>query len=232
VTSTCDIYREATRKEIEELRRLAILDLEGAGYTSPPEQAIVSRLNTLAAEKHLLLPGQVTPVKAVRRATDKFSPGLALIQGFCQEESHKADARASKKRKGQPDPKDPSKVPCFFAALPDEYIDHFAKYLPASADLALWVLWRYSKTQMQTWVSQDTIREKSGVSENTIKRDLGLLRECNIVLRTYAGGRDFAGNLIRKSQGYKYRINCPLAWDRERVKQLKWKKGRRRVSCG
>jgi hypothetical protein len=232
VKSTRDIYRKAARKEVEELRRLAVLDLEAAGFSSPGEGAIASRLKTLAAEKHLLIPGHVAPDKAIRRATDEFSPGLALIQGFCQEESHKADTRTRRKRKGRTDPKDPSKLPYFFAALPDEYIDHFARYLPASAALTLWVLWRYSKIQMQTWVSQGTICKKSGVSENTIKRDLGLLRECNIVVRTYAGGRDFKGHVIGKSQGYKYRIKCPVAWDYERVKTLEWKKARRRVGCG
>ena len=75
----CDDFRNATRQEMEELRHLAVLDLEGAGYTDPPEIAIESRLRTLADGRHLLLPSQSGCEKATSGTSTDFSPGLALV---------------------------------------------------------------------------------------------------------------------------------------------------------
>jgi predicted AAA+ superfamily ATPase len=98
--------------------------------------------------------------------------------------------------------------------------------------MVLWVLWRYAKGKMQTWVSQATLSRKMSTSINTVKRDLKLLEECKIIYRTYASGNDFKGNPIRKKQGYKFRLNLPLAWDLERAMSLKWKRAGRKIDCG
>jgi hypothetical protein len=220
---------------MEELRHLAALDLEGAGYTDPPEIAIESRLKTLAGERRLLLPDTLDREDATSGTSTDFSPGLALVQDFCQEQAHKAEHRDQAKRRGHIVPQSDGKIPYYFAPVPDEYVDHFARYLPPSAGLIVWILYRYAKMDMQTWVSQDTLFEKAGVCENTLKRDIGLLIKCKVVQRAPAGGTDFEGNPIHKTQGYKYRLNAPIAWDAEQVKLIRWRKprqGRKRKKGG
>lgn len=227
--------RTATKSEIEEIRRLAVKELESADFEQPSEQAIQSRLRTLADKRRLLLPGTRAHDTATPRVSDTFSPGLALVQDFCQEQAHKAEHRNQAKRHGHIVPHSDGKIPYYFAPVPDEYVDHFARYLPPSAGLIVWILYRYAKMDLQTWVSQDTLFEKAGVCENTLKRDIRLLIKCKVVQRAPAGGTDFEGNPIRKTQGYKYRLNAPLAWDAERVTRIRWRKprqGRKRKKGG
>jgi hypothetical protein len=225
-------YREATEQEVKNLEVLAAQQLEEAGFEHPPEKAVQSRVKTLARDRGLSLPGVPEANGRSHSQISEYSPGLALVQGVCQQGAHQADLRTRVKRQGTCEVQGEGAVPYYFAALPDEYVDHFARYLPASAALVLWTLWRYSKAGMQTWVSQETLCEKSGLSENTVKRDLSLLRECNIVARACAGGRDFRGNEIKKRHGFKYHLTWPVAWDREIVKKLRWRKSTGSRDCG
>ena len=219
--------RRASKQEIAELRALAVGDLIEAGYRDPSEQAVQSRLRTLAVERHLLLPGTSVRRTATTGASPGFSPGLALVQDFCQEQAHEADRRNQAKRRSRSTAKSAGKIPYYFAAIPDDYIDQFARYLPPSAGLLVWILYRYAKLDKETWVSQDTLIAKAGVCENTLKRDIQLLIECKVIQRAVAGGTDFAGNPINKTQGYKYWLNKPIAWDRERVTLIRWRKPRK-----
>jgi hypothetical protein len=208
---------------MDDLRKTAIGQLRDAGFADPSEQAIQSRLRTLLEQKG----PQVAEPGRDRRGAPKllspFSKTLALIQTFCQGKVHEVDRRRMQKRKGRVESESPNEIPYYFAAIPDDYVDHFARYLPASATPVLLVLWRYSKQKMQTWVSLKTICEKAGLSRNTVRRDLNLLAECKIVVREPAGGRDFSGRVIRKEQGDKYWLNWPVAWDRDKARDLEWR---------
>ncbi|MFH1313979.1 MAG: helix-turn-helix domain-containing protein [Candidatus Eisenbacteria bacterium] len=215
---------EATDTQMEDLRGLAIRDLTEAGFENPSEQAIQSRLGTLLQGNNVHPPEPSQSKRVPPKSRSRCSPGLALVQDFCQKQGHKADLRVSAKRRGEPVDHPEGRVPYYFAPLPDDYIDHFARFLPPSAGLIVWALFRYAKTDMQTWVSQDTLVMKTGVCENTLKRDMRLLIECKVVQRGPAGGTDFDGNPIRKLHGYKYRLNMPLAWDKERVRHVSWRK--------
>lgn len=215
------------------LREIAIHEFEEIGLVNPPEQAIESRVRTLAEEKTRRRPRKADQSHPVGPSSEQgFAGSLAQFQGFCQEQAHKEDKRIEKKREGEAEKRRDGEIPHFFAPLPDLYIDRFAEYLPASAGTVLWVLWRYAKSDMQTWISQATLSRKTSTSINTVKRDLRLLEECKIIYRTYASGYDFKGNPIRKKQGYKFRLNPTLAWDLERAKSLEWKRPGRKNNSG
>jgi hypothetical protein len=215
------------------LREIAIHEFEEIGLANPQERAIESRVRTLAEEKMRQRPRKADQSHPVGPSSGRgFAGGLAQFQGFCQEQAHKEDKRIEQKREGRAEKRRDREIPYFFAPLPDLYVDRFAKHLPASAGIVLWVLWRYAKSDMQTWISQATLSGKTGTSINTVKRDLELLEECKIIYRTYASGNDFKGNPIRKRQGYKFRLNPPLAWDLERAKSLEWKRAGRKNNCG
>jgi hypothetical protein len=220
-------FRTASKSEIEELRDLAVRDLITAGLSDPPEQAIQSRLNTLASQRQLLLPNPSARGEAAAGTSSRFFPGLALVQTFCQEQARQADLRTQAKRQNRSTAEVPGKIPYYFAAVPDDYVDHFARYLPPTASLLVLILYRYAKVDMETWVSQDTLVNKAGVCENTLKRDMGLLIKCKVIQRVRAGGIDFRGNPINKTQGYKYRLNAPLAWDRKQVRTVHPRKPRK-----
>jgi hypothetical protein len=215
------------------LREIAIHEFAELGLVDPSEQAIESRVKTLAGEEKRRPRREAAQSHAIGASSSQaFGGGLAHFQGFCQEQAHKEDKRIEQKRKGKAEKRRDGEIPYYFAPLPDIYVDRFAEYLPASAGIVLWVLWRYAKANMQTWISQATLGRKTGTSINTVKRDLNLLEECKIICRTYASGNDFKGNPIRKKQGYKFRLNPPLAWNLERAKSLKWKGAGRKKDCG
>jgi hypothetical protein len=223
MSAECQQNRVATKKQVEELRRTAVEELHSAGYAEPSEQAIQSRLQTLLAQRGLALRNLRKSKTKMSGLLGSFSRGLALIQTFCQGKVHKADQRQAAKRKGIPEPERPGEIPYYFAAIPDDYVDHFARYLPVSATSVLLTLWRYSKMKMQTWVSLKTLCVKTHLSRNTVRRDLRLLAECKIVIKEFAGGKDFNGDVIDKGQGDKYWLNWPAAWDREKAKGLDWR---------
>lgn len=217
---TPDQYTDATTAQIERLRALAIRDLKEHGYIDPSERAIHSRLNTLAEKEGLKLPGPPARGRTVPRLASTFSSGLGRLQRFFQRQAYKASDRIRQKRKGKAHQRRDNEIPYYFTPIPDDYVDHFARYLPATVTVVLLVLWRYAKPHMQTWISLRTICEKSGVSRNTVRMALRLLGECKIVIRENAGGKDFGGKVIKKEQGDKYRLNWPAAWDRKKAKEL------------
>jgi hypothetical protein len=224
---------QETAHSLAALRKIALRELKEVGLEDPSELAISIRVRTLSGGDGEARTGKSSnPSHGEQRSNHGKSDELARFQEFGQRQMHTEETRISDKRKGEAEEPTDGHVPYYFAALPDEYIDHFAPHLPTSAALVLWILWRYAKQDMQTWVSQKTLSRKSGISENTVKRDLNLLRECNIVTRTYAGGRDFKGNSIRKTRGYKYRLTPPVAWGQTRARELEWRRGRRKAICG
>lgn len=211
---------KAPGQETNDLEALARQQLEEAGFARPSEKAVQTRVATLARDQGMKSPGAHGVASESQRVDPKYSPSLGVVQAICQQAAHQSELRARTKRQGTCEVQGEGKLPYYFAALPDEYVDCFMRYLPDSAGVLLWALWRYSKSKMQTWVSQKTLCKTTGSSLNTVKRDLRLLQDCNIIARAPAGGQDFHGKEIKKRQGFKYHLTLPVAWDRAMAENL------------
>ncbi len=153
MTAECQPDGVATRKDIQELRKTVVEQFKEAGFEDPSEQAIQSRLQTLLDQQglHLQKPRKRQVRLPSLRST--FSKGLAFVQTFCQGKAHEAEQRQAEKRKGIPDPDRPNEIPYYFAAIPDDYMNHFARYLPPSATVVLRVLWRDAEMETRVWRS-------------------------------------------------------------------------------
>jgi biotin operon repressor len=204
--------KNATEDELRELERIAVQEHAHLDLDEPHDIAIQIRVQNLARERGLSIPGASHPRESPRKPHRKGGPNYlqaGLEQSAQQCAKERRQKRLQKHIKIIRRNKDRFYLFCFLKG-------GFAREMRNCRALeVLTAIIEQLSGDVETWVSIETLAERLGRTAKTVSKALRALEERGIITLTNAADRYYSlhGRLIRKNQGYVIQLHVPMIWD-------------------
>jgi hypothetical protein len=211
VKTPSGLLRDATDEDVRELRQIAVTEHPQLGLEEPSETTIRMRIQSLARERGLRLPGSTGPQSRNGRRP-KTSPG------YLQAGLEPVAQKCAKHRRAA---KDKRHVRIVRENTDRFYLMSFLKggFARAMTDSRAFEVFAAVVEQLsgdvETWVSVETLAKRLGRTRKTVGKSLRRLEKKHIVSLVDAATREYSlnGKPIRKSQGYVIEMHAPMFWD-------------------